>query len=130
VIRTWLTERRGAPDGPIFPTRRGNPLSPDAVERLVAKHTATAATTCSSLQVKKVTPHTLRHSAAMALLHSGVDISVISLWLGHESSETSMIYLHADMTLKERALTRITPPTTTPGRYVASDTVLAFLDNL
>ena len=74
-------------------------------------------------------PHK-RHSAAMALLHSGVDISVIALWLGHESSETSMIYLHADMSLKERALARITPPTTTPGRYTAPNTVLAFLDSL
>ena len=66
----------------------------------------------------------------MALLHSGVDISVIALWLGHESSETTMIYLHADMTLKEQALARITPPATTPGRYTPPDTVLAFLDSL
>ena len=87
-------------------------------------------------------PHTLKRllpgifqdqvqiTFAMALLHSGVDISVIALWPGHESSETSMIYLHADMSLKERALARIAPPTTTPGRYIAPDTVLAFLDSL
>src|SRR5262249_4256711 len=123
TIRAWLTERRGAPDDPLFPSRRGTPLSPDAVERLVAKHTATAAAACTSLQTKKVTPPTLRHSAAMSLLHSGVDISVIALWLGHESSETSMIYLHADMTLKEQALDRIRPPDTAPGRYIAPDTV-------
>jgi integrase/recombinase XerD len=82
AIRAWLAERRGAPDDPLFPSRRGTPLSTDAVERLVAKHAAAAAATCASLQAKKITPHTLRHSAAMALLHSGVDISVIALWLG------------------------------------------------
>jgi site-specific recombinase XerD len=130
ALRTWLAERGGHPDDPLFASRSGRPLSPDAVERLVSKHTTTAAAACPSIQAKNVTPHTLRHSAAMALLHSGVDISVIALWLGHESPETSMIYLHADMTLKERALARTTPPTSTPGRYRAPDTVLAFLDSL
>jgi integrase/recombinase XerD len=130
TLRAWLTERHGTPGDPLFPSRRGTPLSTDAVEHLVAKHATTAAATCTSLQSKKVTPHTLRHSAAMALLHSGVDISVIALWLGHESSQTSMIYLHADMTLKEQALARLTPPTTTPGRYTPPDTILAFLDSL
>src|SRR5262249_10728891 len=130
TLRAWLTERRGAPDDPLFPSRRGTPLSTDAVERLGAKHATTPAPTCTSLQIKRVTPPTLRHSAAMALLHAGVDLSVIALWLGHESSETSMIYLHADMTLKERALARIAPPSTTPGRYTAPDTILAFLDSL
>jgi site-specific recombinase XerD len=130
ALRNWLTERDGHPDEPLFPSRSGRPLSPDAVERLVAKHATTAAATCTSLRAKNVTPHTLRHSAAMALLHAGVDISVIALWLGHESPETSMIYLHADMTIKERALARTTPPTTSPGRYKPPDTVLAFLDSL
>jgi integrase/recombinase XerD len=130
ALRVWLTERGGQPDEPLFPTRRGHPLSPDAVERLVAKHATTAATTCTSIQTKNVTPHTLRHSAAMALLHAGVDIAVIALWLGHESPETTMIYLHADMTIKERALARTTPPATKPGRYKPTDAVLAFLDSL
>jgi site-specific recombinase XerD len=132
ALRAWLAEHgdQGHPDDPLFASRSGRPLSPDAVERLVAKHATTAAATCTSIQAKNVTPHTLRHSAAMALLHSGVDISVIALWLGHESLETSMIYLHADMTLKERALARTTPPNSTPGRYKAPDTVLAFLDSL
>jgi integrase/recombinase XerD len=130
AVHIWLAERGGAAGDPLFPSRRGTPLSTDAIERLVAKHAITAAATCTSIQAKNVTPHTLRHSAAMALLHSGVDISVIALWLGHESSETSMIYLHADMTLKERALARTTPPASTPGRYTAPDTVLAFLNNL
>ncbi|MBF6222818.1 tyrosine-type recombinase/integrase [Nocardia abscessus] len=83
-----------------------------------------------SLQSKKITPHTLRHSAAMELLHSGVDITVIALWLGHESPTTTRIYIHADMALKEKALARTTSPDTTPDRYQAPDTLLAFLDQL
>ncbi|WP_406002440.1 tyrosine-type recombinase/integrase [Streptomyces sp. NBC_00829] len=130
VLKTWLKERRGEQGDPLFPTRRGTPLSRDAVERLVTKHTRTAATTCPSLADKHVTPHTLRHSTAMALLHAGVDISVIALWLGHESTETTQIYLHADMAIKERALTRTAPSGSTPGRYTAPDTLLAFLQTL
>ncbi|WP_433600731.1 tyrosine-type recombinase/integrase [Nocardia sp. CA-135953] len=82
------------------------------------------------MQGKKITPHTLRHSAAMELLHSGVDITVIALWLGHESPTTTRIYIHADMALKEKALARTTSPTTAPDRYQAPDTLLAFLDQL
>jgi integrase/recombinase XerD len=130
TLRGWLAERGGGPGDPLFPSRHGGRLSPDAVARLVAKHVTAASATCASLRAKHVTPHTLRHSAAMALLHAGVDISVIALWLGHESQETSMIYLHADMTLKERALARTTPPGSRPGRYTAPDPVLAFLDSL
>jgi len=130
VRNTRLAERGGQPGDPLFPTRRGTPLSRDAVGRLVAKHAATAQMACPSLQAKKVTPHTLRHSTAMALLHAGVDISVIALWLGHESTETTQTYLHADMTIKERALARTTPPGSTARRYRAPDTVLAFLDTL
>ncbi|MER5347607.1 tyrosine-type recombinase/integrase [Streptomyces mirabilis] len=130
MLKTWLKERRGEQGDPLFPTRRGTPLSRDAVERLVTKHTRTAATTCPSLADKHVTPHTLRHSTAMALLHAGVDISVIALWLGHESTETTQIYLHADMAIKERALTRTAPSGSTPGRYNAPDTLLAFLQTL
>jgi integrase/recombinase XerD len=131
VLRTWLTERGGHPNDPLFPTRRDTPLSRDAVQRLVAKHAATAQVACPSLRHKQVTPHTLRHSTAMALLHAGVDISVIALWLGHESTQTTQVYLHADMTIKERALARTTPSSAgAPGRYKAPDTLLAFLDNL
>jgi len=82
ILRSWLAEHDGHGNGPLFPTRRGGPLSRDAVERLLAKHTSTAAKHCPSLQTKTVTPHVLRHSAAMALLHAGVDITVIALWLG------------------------------------------------
>jgi integrase/recombinase XerD len=130
VLRTWLRERGGESGDPLFPTRRGTPLSRDAVERLVAKHATAAAAACPSLTGKHVTPHTLRHSTAMALLHAGVDVSVIALWLGHESTETTQIYLHADMSIKERALARTALPGSPPGRYVAPDTLLAFLDTL
>ena len=126
VLRTWLRERGGESGDPLFPTRRGTPLSRDAVEHLVAKHAAA----CPSLTGKHVTPHTLRHSTAMALLHAGVDVSVIALWLGHESTETTQIYLHADMSIKERALARTALPGSPPGRYTAPDTLLAFLDTL
>jgi site-specific recombinase XerD len=130
ALRTWLAERGGQPTDPLFPSRRGGPLSPDAVEHLLTKHTANAAKHCPSLQAKKVSPHTLRHSAAMSLLHAGVDVTVIALWLGHESPTSTRAYLHADMAMKERALARTTPPDTPPGRYTAPDTLLAFLDSL
>jgi Site-specific recombinase XerD len=130
VLRAWLAERAGADTDPVFATRQGNPLSHDAVQRLVAKHTATAAASCPSLRDKHVTPHTLRHSTAMMLLRSGIDLTVIALWLGHESTETTQIYLHADMTIKEQALARVAPPDSTPGRYKAPDTLLAFLADL
>ena len=130
VLRTWLRERGGNSADPLFPTRRGTRLSRDAVEQLVAKHATVAVAACPSLSGKHVTPHTLRHSTAMALLHAGVDVSVIALWLGHESTETTQIYLHADMSIKERALARTAFLGSPPGRYVAPDTLLAFLDTL
>jgi len=129
-MRTWLAELDPGPAGPLFPTQPGGRLSRDAVERLVARHAATAAQACPSIGDKHVTPHTLRHSAAMALLKNGVDTSVIALWLGHEGTETTQIYLHADMSIKEKALDRVHQPGTAPGRYRPPDTLLAFLDNL
>lgn len=131
VLRAWLAERGGRDSDPLFPTSRGSPLSRDAVQRLVAKHAATAAIACPSLNEKNVTPHTLRHTTAMALLRAGVDLSVIALWLGHESTEATQVYLHADMTIKERALARVAPPAqSTPGRYKPPDALLAYLDSL
>ena len=130
VLRTWLAECSPAPDGPLFPSRAAGRLSRDAVERLVAKHASTAADSCPSIKAKNVTPHTLRHTAAMSLMRGGVDTSVIALWLGHEDAETTQVYLHADMTIKEQALARVQPPGTSPGRYRPPDTLLAFLDNL
>jgi len=130
VLRVWLKKRSGQPTDPLFPSRSGGVLSRDAVERLVTKHAAAAQQRCPSLSAKQVTPHVLRHTAAMALLQAGVDSSVIALWLGHESVETTQVYLHADLALKERALARTAPPDTAPGRYQAPDALLAFLDSL
>ena len=130
VLQIWLAEHHGEPSDPVFPTRAGRPLSRDAVEKLVAKHATRAAASCPTIAGKNVTPHTLRHSAAMALLHAGADTSVIALWMGHEDPGSTQAYLHADMTIKERALARIQPRGTRPGRYRAPDTLLAFLDNL
>jgi len=130
ALKTWLAELGPGPGIPLFPTQAGGPLSRDAVERLVAKHAATAEAACPAIKEKNVTPHTLRHTAAMSLLRGGVDTSVIALWLGHEDTETTQVYLHADMTIKEQALARIQPPDTSPGRYRPPDTLLTFLDNL
>jgi integrase/recombinase XerD len=130
TLKTWLKEHDGTATDPLFPSRRGTPLSRDAVARLVTKHTHAAQATCPSLAGKNVTPHTLRHSTAMALLHAGVDVSVIALWLGHEGTETVHIYLHADMTIKERALARTDPRGGKLRRYTAPDTLLTFLKRL
>ena len=130
VLRVWLAERHGAAADAVFPSRRGGRLSGDAVAFLVAKHTRTAAARCPSLGIKTVTPHVLRHTCAMRLLAVGTDTSVIALWLGHEGVETTQIYLHADLAIKERALARTAPTGTTPGRYRAPDSLLAFLEGL
>ena len=130
VLEAWLREQPPAPDTPVFPNLRGGRLSDDAVERLVAKHAETAQRRCPSLARKRVTPHVLRHSAAMGLLWSGVDRGTIALWLGHESVETTQIYLHADVRLKEKALSRTTPSGLAPGRFRPDDTLLAFLESL
>jgi site-specific recombinase XerD len=130
ALRVWLAERAGHPGDPLFPTRTGGRLSRDAVEHRIAKHATTAARGCPSLRGKKITAHSLRHTTAMQLLHAGVDTSVIALWLGHEQVATTQIYLSADLALKEKALARTTPPNTTPGRYHAPDTLLAFLERL
>jgi len=130
ILRAWLAERGGQPSDPLFPTRAGHALSRDAVERLVRKHANTAAAACPAIAGKTVTPHTLRHSAAMALLHAGVDTSVIALWMGHEDPGSTQAYLHADMAIKEQALARVQPPDTRPGRYHAPDSLLAFLNTL
>jgi integrase/recombinase XerD len=130
MLTAWLHERHGLPGDPVFPSIRGGKLSRDAIERLVTKYTAIAKQHCASLKQKKVSPHVLRHAAAMDLLQHGVDRSVIALWLGHESVETTQIYLHADMRLKEKALSRTTPLGVKPGRYRPDDKLLAFLESL
>lgn len=130
VLRDWLTEQRQHPSESLFCTRPGHRLSPDAIEHRIAHHVATATSGCPSLQNKTITAHVLRHTTAMRLLHAGVDTSVIALWLGHVSIETTQIYLHADLTLKEKALARTKPPNTRTGRYQPSDTLLTWLDSL
>jgi site-specific recombinase XerD len=130
VLRVWLLERGGEPGDPLFPTRTGQSLSRDAVEHRMAIHVRTATSACPSLTTKKITAHTLRHTAAMQLLHAGVDTTVIALWLGHEKVDTTQIYLHADLTIKERAIDRTTQPPARPGRYRPPDTVLAYLESL
>jgi site-specific recombinase XerD len=131
VLRSWTKERTGSAADPLFPTSRGGRLSADAVQWLVGKYASSAGEHCPSIAAKHVTPHVLRHTCAMNLLRSGVDIAVISLWLGHESTQTtSTVYLHADMALKEQALARTTPPHTSPRRYRPPDALLAFLEAL
>jgi len=122
TLTGWLATHRSEGHQPLFCTRAGGSLSHDAVERVITKHAAAAAGTCPTLHTKRVTPHTLRHTAAMNLLQAGVDVTVIALWLGHESPATTRIYLHADMALKEQAIARTAPPNTPTQRYRAPPT--------
>ena len=130
VMHAWLKERCGEPRESLFPTRQGRPLSRYTVGVIVAKHAATGAASCPSLQGKRVTPHTLRHTNAMLLRAKDVDLATIALWLGHESVQTTRIYEHADPALKEQAIARTAPLGTKPGRYRPTDALLAFLDGL
>jgi integrase/recombinase XerD len=130
ILRAWITEHACDPAMPLFPTRRGRKLSRDAIEHRISHYTAKAARQCPTLHNKKITAHVFRHTAAMQLLHAGVDTSVIALWLGHESVETTQIYLHADLELKERAIARTKPPNCAPGRYKPPDDILAWLEAL
>lgn len=130
VLRCWLQECGSDAADPIFPNARGNALSRDGVEHILTKHTKVAARECPSLSRKRVSPHVLRHTAAMSLLRAGVDRSVIALWLGHESVETTQMYLNADLELKEEALEKVRPLHVRPGRYRPDDRLLAFLNNL
>ena len=130
VLRTWLAEREGRPHEPLFPSRRGGPLTPKAIAWLLDKHVGTATHRCRSLHGKRVTPHVLRHTNAMLLRARDIDILTIALWLGHESTKSTEIYLHADNKLKQRAIERTAPTETPPGKYKPPDTLLAFLDGL
>lgn len=130
TTRQYLT---GLPAGTqfLFPTRTGTRMSTDAVARRLTQLVNVAAPSCQTLAAKNVSPHTLRHTAAMRLLHAGIDITVIALWLGHQSIQTTQIYLHADMSIKERAMARTAPTGAEPGRYQpASDELLTFLHSL
>lgn len=130
LLAAWLADRAAGPADPLFPNRSGGRLSTDAIADLLAKHLREAARHCPSLATKHVTPHTLRHTAAMDLLQAGVDTSVIALWLGHSSTAATQAYLHADLTIKEQALARTAPHPSARHRYKPSDPLLAFLESL
>ena len=130
ALRAWLRERDGLPTHALFPTARGSHFSTDGVQYLLNKYLSRAKRQCPSLDRKRVTPHVLRHTTAMELLQSGVDSAVIALWLGHESVETTQVYIHADIMLKEKALARTTPFAVPRGRYHPDDKLLDFLKGL
>jgi integrase/recombinase XerD len=130
VLRAWIREQGRGDSKTLFPSSRGGPLSADGVQHLLARHVVKARESCVSLRKKRVSPHVLRHAAAMELLQAGVDRAVIALWLGHESVETTQIYLDADLALKEEALARTNPVKGAPKRYKPDDEMLAFLKQL
>lgn len=130
ALRLWLKERDGQPEEALFPSARGRSLSRDGVEYILAKHVESARVTCPSLEGKRVSPHVLRHSTAMNLLQHGVDRSVIALWLGHESIDSTQAYLHANLEIKEQALAKTESIKGRTGRYHPPDKLLAFLQSL
>jgi len=129
-LARWLAHLPLDSMTPVFPTASGEAMSADALQRLVARHVRIASERCSSLRQKRVTPHTLRHTTAMDLLRNGVDIAVIALWLGHESMVSTQSYLHADMALKEKALSQANEGGVSVKRYRPPDRLLAFLESL
>ena len=130
VLRVWLREIEGGDDAIVFPSARGARLSADGVQYLLAKHVAQASKTCPSLGTKHVTAHVLRHTTAMELLQAGVERSVIALWLGHESIETTQIYLDANLEMKQSALDKVEPQLGPVGRFRPDDQLLDFLMGL
>ena len=130
VLMAWIREQGADGTRILFPTARGGRLSADAVQYLVAKHAAAAQQKCPSLADKHVSPHVLRHTTAMELMQAGVDRTLIALWLGHESVETTQIYLDANLSIKEEILSKTTPINTKGGRYQPDDDLLAFLKGL
>lgn len=130
VLIAWMHEPPRAQGQPLFPNARGGRLSAHGMHYLLSKHVVVAADVCPSLRQKRVSPHVLRHTTAMDLLQEGVDQSLIALWLGHESIETTQIYLDANLAMKEQILEKTTPPNGKPGRYRPDDKLLAFLKGL
>jgi site-specific recombinase XerD len=130
VLKAWTSEQDGTEESVLFPNARGERLSADAIQHLVARQVAAAQHSCPSLASKRVTPHVLRHTAAMELLQAGVDRSLIAIWLGHESLDTTQIYLDANLALKEAVLAKTQPIKSTPGRYRPGDQLLTFLKAL
>ncbi len=129
-LRAWLLRINRSPDAPLFPNRSGARLSRSGVEYRLEAALTTATQHCPSLAGRRISPHTLRHTTAMHLLQSGVDITVIALWLGHEDPATTHLYIEADLAMKEAALRRVADPTPAPLRFRARDRLLTFLDAL
>lgn len=130
TLESWRRQRRAEPDNPVFSTRQGTRLSTDAVKDVVDKYVAVVAERCPTIRDKRVTPHTLRHTCAMNLLWAGTDLATIALWLGHSSTKSTDIYLHADLALKEQALARTAPTPAARRRYQPTDRLLGFLEGL
>jgi site-specific recombinase XerD len=130
VLRAWLREQPGQPTDPLFPSQRSGFMSRDAVEKRVHMHASKAVASCPSLAKKRVSPHVLRHTRAVRMLEAGLDSAVIALWLGHESVETTHVYLAADLASKERALAKTAPSLAAACRYRPPDRLLAFLSAL
>ncbi|SPE55611.1 putative integrase/recombinase y4rC [Verrucomicrobia bacterium] len=130
VLKPWIKELGGDESGFLFPSSNGRRLSADAVQHALAKHVTAAERTCPSLVKKRVTPHVLRHTAAMELLQAGVDRALIAIWLGHEALESTQVYLDADLPLKEAILAKMNPPQSKPGGYRPGDQLLNYLKAL
>ena len=130
ALTSWFVEQKGKASDPLFPNARGGHLSRRGVEYLLCKHVDVASKRCTSLKNKNISPHVLRHTTAMELLQNGVDRSVIALWLGHETPETTQMYLQANLKIKEQALEKTRPFNVKPGRYRPDDQILAFLKDL
>lgn len=130
VLKAWISEQGDKESAFLFPSRSGGRLSADAVQHALATHVTAAQRKCPSLAKKRVTPHVLRHTAAMELLQAGVDRALIAIWLGHESLETTQMYLDADLQLKQAVLDKVTPLQNRPGRFRPDDTLLSFLKGL
>ncbi len=129
-LRTWLQRLDPSPNTPVFPNRAGRQLSRSGVEQRLRVAVGKAAQRCPSLAAQHISPHTIRHTTAMHLLQSGVDVTVIALWLGHEDTATTHLYVEADLAMKEAGLRRLEDPTPHPVTFTASDRLLAFLEAL
>jgi integrase/recombinase XerD len=130
VMKAWLKERGGQEAEPLFPNARGGRFSADGVQFILANHVATAQQLCPSMKKKRISPHVLRHTAAMNLLHAGADAVAIALWLGHEGIETVHVYVEADLTAKEKILAKTAAPEASAKRFRPADALLAFLKDL
>jgi site-specific recombinase XerD len=130
VLKEWFRETQARDDDPAFPGIRGAPLTRFAIHLVLQKAVRSASRQCPSLVGKKVSPHLIRHGTAMALLQAGIDITVIAMWLGHESIETTNVYMHANLSMKEKALAKLQPIDTSFRRFRPDDRLLAFLEAL